>query len=165
MQFFARLQERRYNRVQEHGTQALNPNACEIIDLRPNRMIGRSGYETWHALCYKVPRKELMRTVQRIPLRSGSCVSFRLGDAICPGFGQVAGQVGPDVRVCGEVAFFSDRGQDAGHFAIIAVDGVSTPLVVPVAKLEPFATRPVTDDASSEALDPLEQRSDRREVG
>jgi hypothetical protein len=75
-----------------------------------------------------------------------------LGDAICPGFGQVVSAVGPDVRVFGEVAFFSDRGEDSNHFAIITVEGVSTPLVVPVGKLEPLADAP--DDAA-----------DRREVG
>jgi hypothetical protein len=121
-----------------------------------------------------------MKSVQRQPLQSGSCVSFRLGDAICPGFGQIASQIGPDARVCGEVAFFSDRGRDKGHFAIITVEGVAAPLIVPVAKLEPFAARSIRtvttqDDSPSsesrpdrlapEASHPFEWPQDRREVG
>ena len=118
--------------------------------------------------------------MQRQPLQSGSCVSFRLGDAICPGFGQIASQIGPDVRICGEVAFFSDRGRDNGHFAIIAVEGVAAPLIVPVAKLELFAARSIRtvttqDDSPSsesrldrlapEASRPFEWPRGRREVG
>jgi hypothetical protein len=76
--------------------------------------------------------------VDREPIQSGSCVSFRLGDAICPGFAQIASQIGPEVTVCGEVAFFSDRGREKGHFAIITVDGLATPLIVPVSKLNVF---------------------------
>ena len=75
-------------------------------------------------------------------VRSGSCVSFRLGDAMCPGFGQIASQLSPDVRVCGEVAFFSDNGRDKGHFAIITVEGIATPLIVPVAKIEVSTAHP-----------------------
>lgn len=121
-----------------------------------------------------------MKSVQRQPLQSGSCVSFRLGDAICPGFGQIASQIGPDVRICGEVAFFSDHGRDKGHFAIIAVEGVAAPLIVPVVKLEPFAIRSIRtvatqDDSLSgesgpqnllpEASHPFEWPRGRREVG
>lgn len=79
-----------------------------------------------------------MSSVPTEPIRSGSCVSFRLGDAICPAFAQVASQMSPDVTVCGEVAFFSDRGGDKGHFAIITVEGLATPLIVPVSKLSLF---------------------------
>ncbi|MCH7812900.1 MAG: hypothetical protein IID40_02650 [Planctomycetes bacterium] len=69
-------------------------------------------------------------------------MSFRLGDVICPEVGQVLNQVGPDLRVCGEVVFFSDRGGEKAHFAIIATPGVETPLIVPVSKLEPAAGEP-----------------------
>ena len=111
-----------------------------------------------------------MTSVQRQPIRSGAYVSFRLGDAICPTFGQIITQISPDVQVCGEVAFFSDRGRDVGHFAIITVEGVVTPLVVPVGKLEPFAARSsrtaaAQGGAAPETFDPLERPPGRREVG
>ncbi len=118
-----------------------------------------------------------MKSVSQQALRSGSFVSFRLADAVCPGFGQIAGQIGPDVRVCGEVAFFSDRGRQRGHFAIITVEGVATPVIVPVAKLEPYApqagtTQPTPETASdvaSSAADPVPELLDtpatRREAG
>ncbi|MCP4250591.1 MAG: hypothetical protein GY778_26410 [bacterium] len=51
-------------------------------------------------------------------------------------------QVGPDLRVCGEVVFFSDRGGEKAHFAIISAPGVETPLIVPVSKLEPATGEP-----------------------
>lgn len=69
-------------------------------------------------------------------------MSFRLGDVICPEVGQVLDQVGPELRVCGEVVFFSDRGDDQAHFAIISTPGVESPLIVPVSKLVAAASEP-----------------------
>lgn len=74
----------------------------------------------------------------RESLRSGSFVSFRLGDATCPAFAQISREMSPEVTVCGEVTFFSDCGDDPNHFAIINVDGMPRPLIVPVAKLSPL---------------------------
>ncbi|MFQ5489309.1 MAG: hypothetical protein ACE5GE_01195 [Phycisphaerae bacterium] len=68
-------------------------------------------------------------------IHSGSAVQFRLGDAVCPEFGQLATQMSPEVTVCGEVVFFSDCGTMQNHFAIIAVGGLDTPLVVPTDRL------------------------------
>ncbi|MHC4609596.1 MAG: hypothetical protein ACYS7M_04540 [Planctomycetota bacterium] len=67
---------------------------------------------------------------------SGSCVAFRLGDAICPDMGQIVAQMGPDLQVCGEIVFCSDRGTEKSHFAIISAAGIDTPLIVPVSSLE-----------------------------
>ena len=76
-------------------------------------------------------------------LRSGASVAFRLGDAVCPQVGQITAQINPDVRVCGEVVFFSDHGGKKAHFAIISAAGIDVPLIVPVAKLRLVGGGPV----------------------
>ena len=85
-----------------------------------------------------------MRKVRRNRSRGGeihpgSPVAFRVGDVVCPDVGRIVAHIGPDVRVCGEVAFLSDRGGEKAHFAIISASGIETPLIVPVAKLYLFA--------------------------
>lgn len=81
---------------------------------------------------------------------TGAHVSFRLGDVVCPLYGQILRQLSPDVGVCGEVAFLSDRGHDKGHFAIVSVKGIDLPLVVPIALLRVQNALPVqpTDQAT-----------------
>jgi hypothetical protein len=80
-------------------------------------------------------QKEGNERVTQADVTSGSAVVFRLGDAVCPGVEQTLGQLGPDVRVCGEVVYFSDRGEERAHFAIVSTAGIDTPLIVPVSKL------------------------------
>ncbi len=76
--------------------------------------------------------------MRNAPVKSGASVAFRLKDALCPDFGQIICQLGPDVEVCGEVAYLSDRGQETSYFAIVAVSGIDTPLIVPIAKLQKY---------------------------
>ena len=82
-----------------------------------------------------------------------------MGDVICPEVGQVVNQVGPELRVCGEVVFFSDRGDDQAHFAIIPAPGVETPLIVPVSKLLAAAGEPQAAPDGALGL-PREERVD-----
>ncbi len=79
---------------------------------------------------------ELENKALAASMQSGSPVLFRLGDAICPETEQVLRQMSPDARVCGEIVFFSDCGDERAHFAIISAVGIDTPLVVPVTRLE-----------------------------
>jgi hypothetical protein len=69
-------------------------------------------------------------------IRSGAKVTFRLSEVICPEIAQVLKQVTPELRVCGRVSYFSDCGQSRDHFAIVDVNGVASPLIVPVSSLE-----------------------------
>ena len=79
---------------------------------------------------------ELGNRASATKLQSGSPVLFRIGDAICPDAEKALRQMSPDARVCGEIVFFSDRGDERAHFAIISAVGIDTPLVVPVTRLE-----------------------------
>jgi len=86
-------------------------------------------------------RNELENRALAGDLQTGSPVLFRIGDAICPDSGQVLRQMSPDAKVCGEIVFFSDRGDERAHFAIISAVGIDTPLVVPVTSLEHTVVR------------------------
>jgi len=86
-------------------------------------------------------RKECRDRSRGGEIHSGSSVAFRLGDVVCPDLGQIIAHIGPDVRVCGEVAFLSDRGGEKAYFAIVSASGIDTPLIVPVAELELFTGR------------------------
>ncbi len=65
-------------------------------------------------------------------------MAFRLIDVVCPDFDQVVNQLGPELRVTGQVAFVSDRGTQEGCFAIVDVRGIHTPLIVPMAMVTPL---------------------------
>ncbi len=49
--------------------------------------------------------------------------------------GQIANQLGPDLAVNGEVVLLSDSGSQKMKFAVIDVQGICTPLIVPVRML------------------------------
>jgi len=57
---------------------------------------------------------------------------FRLIDIICPDCRQAQQQITADLEVSGEVVFLSDRGGEPDRFAIVDVEGILSPLVVPV---------------------------------
>ena len=65
-------------------------------------------------------------------------MAFRLIDVVCPDFDQVVNQLGPELRVIGQVAFVSDQGAQEGCFAIVDVSGIHTPLIVPMARVTPL---------------------------
>lgn len=68
-------------------------------------------------------------------IRSGAKVTFRLSEVICPDVAQVLRQVTPELRVSGRVSYLSDCGSMKDHFAIVDVNGVASPLIVPVSRL------------------------------
>jgi len=70
--------------------------------------------------------------VSAVDVQRGDEVRFRLGDLICPEVEQVLAEIGPDVDVTGRIEFFSDRGNEKEHFAIISVAGIGSPVIVPV---------------------------------
>jgi len=78
---------------------------------------------------------------------TGTRVSFKLAEVICPEPGQLVNQVGPDLEVVGEIVFVSDGDGRQDKFAIVEVAGLLTPVIVPVGELSwqqsqaPAATR------------------------
>ncbi len=79
-------------------------------------------------------------------LISGRSVAFRLRDAACPDFAEAVRAIGPDLQVIGQVVFLSDGGDRKDHFAVVEVEGIHTPLIVPVACLIE-STRATADSA------------------
>jgi hypothetical protein len=60
---------------------------------------------------------------------------FRLSDVLCPDRTQVLNQLTPELEVSGEVLFMSDRGEQPDRFAIVSVEGILSPLIVPTENL------------------------------
>lgn len=81
-------------------------------------------------------------------LAIGNGVTFRLRHVECPDLTPLFEHVGPDLRVVGQVVCLSDSGVRKDHFAIVDVEGMYTPLIVPAARLRP-ATRRARADAST----------------
>ncbi len=61
--------------------------------------------------------------------------SFRLADVLCPDASQVLKELTPELEVNGEVVFMSDSGERPDHFAIVSVEGILSPLIVPTEHL------------------------------
>jgi hypothetical protein len=61
---------------------------------------------------------------------------FRLADVICPDRQQMLNQITADLEVSGRITFLSDEGERKDCFAIIEVDGIGSPLIVPVERLQ-----------------------------
>jgi hypothetical protein len=73
----------------------------------------------------------------------GTTCRFRLADVICPEQRQAVQQVTPELEVEGEVVFFSDHGEHKNRFAIVEVQGILSPLIVPVECVQRFTPRAV----------------------
>ena len=69
--------------------------------------------------------------------KPGRKCRFRLTDVLCPDRHQVSQQITADLEVSGEVVFYSDQGSEPDRFAIVAVEGIVSPLIVPADRLRP----------------------------
>ncbi len=74
-------------------------------------------------------------------LTIGNGVTFRLRHVECPDLTPLFEHVGPDLRVVGQLVCLSDSGARKDHFAIVDVEGMYTPLIVPAARLRPAGRR------------------------
>lgn len=70
---------------------------------------------------------------------------FRLADVICPDTDQVRQEVTSELEVTGELLFLSGSGSQAERFAILRVEGILSPAIVPVERLRPAGWRPEED--------------------
>jgi hypothetical protein len=66
---------------------------------------------------------------------------FRLADVICPDSDVIQQQLTPGLEVSGQVVFLSDRGSERDSFAIVEVEGITAPLIVPVERLRGWDSR------------------------
>jgi hypothetical protein len=76
--------------------------------------------------------------------------SFKLTDVLCPDLRDLLRQITADLEVSGEVVFLSDQGEEPDRFAIVSVEGVLSPLIVPAECLqvsrEGIPEKPVATD-------------------
>jgi len=73
-------------------------------------------------------------------IASGSCVRLRLNSVVCPDAEQINEKITNNLEVTGRVLFLSDAGKHKGHYAVVEVGGIISPLVVPVSQMEVFDT-------------------------
>lgn len=69
-------------------------------------------------------------------LQSGTRVSFRLAEVVCPDIERVVREMTTSLEVTGSVVLLSDYGDQKDHFAIVNVEGISSPLIVPVDRIK-----------------------------
>ncbi len=69
-------------------------------------------------------------------IRQGATASFAIGDVVCPDATRTLEQVGPDLTIRGQITMLSDHGSDKSAFAVVQVQGIHSPLIVPVDRLQ-----------------------------
>jgi len=60
---------------------------------------------------------------------------FRLRDVFFPEADDLIGRTTPDLKLRGKIVDFSDSGSSKKEFAIVQVEGIDGPVIVPVEKL------------------------------
>lgn len=63
---------------------------------------------------------------------AGSLIHFDLESVVCPDFTQVVDKITKCLEISGRIIFLSDAGEKRDHFAVVQVEGVMSPLIVPV---------------------------------
>jgi hypothetical protein len=79
-----------------------------------------------------------MRTDQgaRVPgMTKNTRVHFHINDVYVPEPDRVLSELHGRDLICGRIIDLSDRGPEPGVFAVVQVDGLSQPVVVPVARI------------------------------
>ena len=69
-------------------------------------------------------------------VESGATVRFKLESVVCPNVHEVIERVTKNLKLTGKVLFLSDAGEERNHFAIVEVNGIVSPLIVPVSQIE-----------------------------
>ncbi len=77
-----------------------------------------------------------MREDLRADVNVNSSKVFRLKDVFFPEGDEIISRATPDLKLRGRIIDFSDSGQRKKEFAIVQVEGIDAPLVVPVEKLK-----------------------------
>ena len=79
----------------------------------------------------------------------GSQVRFKLANIVCPDIEQVIDKLIDSLQVTGRVVFLSDSGDDKDKFAIVEVDGIMCPLIIPVSEIGMFGVSRAETPAST----------------
>ena len=69
-------------------------------------------------------------------LERGALVAFRIRDVFFPDAPEALRRLTGEVQVCGRLLFFSDAGRDHERFAVVEVEGMTSPVVVAVDRLQ-----------------------------
>jgi len=72
----------------------------------------------------------------RTEIETNSAQVFRLKDVFFPETDDLIGRAGPELQMRGRIIDFSDSGDRKRQYAIIEVEGINCPVVVPVDKLK-----------------------------
>ena len=74
--------------------------------------------------------------MENVAIPSGTRVRFALSRVMCPELDEICKQIDSGLKVEGRVVFLSDYGDLKQHFAIVQVEGIHVPVVVPVDDLQ-----------------------------
>ncbi len=111
------------------------PKSIARNDLRNTGGFALIGCRVWHGTCY-CSRGGLWKSMMTgSGTKTRRLCSFRLADVLCPEPRQVLVHLTPELEVSGEVVFMSDQGQQPDRFAIVNVEGILSPLIVPTERL------------------------------
>ncbi len=90
----------------------------------------------------------------------GKKCRFKLADVICPDQQHAVLQITPGIELSGEIVSLSDYGDQPDRFAIIEVEGIASPLIVPVERLQAIYEAQL-EDAEPERAVHLDDRYER----
>lgn len=76
----------------------------------------------------------------RLTFESGTVVSFRLAGATCPEPEQIVEKITDDLELTGRILYLSDSGDRKDDYAVIEVDGIVSPIIVPTERISKVAT-------------------------
>ena len=81
---------------------------------------------------------------------SGAIVRFKVANVVCPDSETILGKTTGCLEVTGRVVLLSDAGKEKNFYAVVEVNGIATPLIVPVNQVE--LTRDGSPDRIAEYL-------------
>ena len=90
-------------------------------------------------------------------LQPGQQVKFRLGDVHLPEPQEVIARMTEDTELQGSITLLSDQGEKRSAFAVIEVNGILMPLIVPTSLIKVIASS--ADTNNTDASDSISQRT------
>jgi len=81
---------------------------------------------------------------------SGTHVRFKMANVVCPDTEIILEKTTGCLEVTGRVVLLSDAGKEKNYYAVVEVNGIATPLIVPVNQVE--LTRDESSDRIAEYL-------------
>jgi len=80
---------------------------------------------------------------------TGNVINFSLESVVCPDFKEVVEKITRCLEISGRIIFLSDAGEKRDHFAVVQVDGVMSPLIVPVDSIKSCSSVSYDDRADA----------------